>query len=92
MEAADVESGRGQVQAAVIDERLQLPPGESVELAREPAISVSADDLSIGFFVGLTLDIEGGRPIEMLVPVEARAGPYAEIEVTQPPDNDVAPS
>lgn len=89
---ADVRTERGPATAAVFGDRLELPPGEPVELAREPAVAVSAPDLPIGLFVELTLDIEGGSPIEMLVPVEAQKGPYAEIEVTEPPDDDVSPS
>lgn len=89
---ADVDSERGPVQAAVVDDQVALPQGEPVELARQAAVSVSADDLPVGFFVELTLDIQGASPIEMLVPVEAQEGPYAEIEVTEPPDGDVSPS
>lgn len=89
---ADVDTERGKARAAVIEDRVELPPGKTVELAREPAVSVSAEDFSVGFFVELTLEIKGGSPIEMLVPVEAQKGPYAEIEVTTPPDGEVAPS
>lgn len=88
---ANVDTERGPATAAVIEDRLALPPDEPVELAREPAIDVSAPDLPVGYFVELTLDIKGGETIEMLVPVEAQKGPYAEIEVTEPPDGRVAP-
>lgn len=77
--------------AAVVGGQLPLPPEEPVELAREPAIAVSAEDLPVGFLAELTLEIEGGEPIEMLVPVEEQTGPYAEVEVTEPPDGDVSP-
>jgi len=89
---ADVTTERGPATAVVVGDRLELPPDEPVELAREPAVAVSAPDLPVGFFVELTLDIEGGSPIEMLVPVEAQQGPYSDIEVTAPPDGDVSPS
>lgn len=91
---ADVTPQRGgPATAAVIGERLELPSDKPVELAREPAISVSAEgELPVGYLVELTLDIESGEPLEMLVPVEAQEGPYAEIEVTEPPDGDVSPS
>lgn len=89
---ADVGTEREPAQAVVIGDRVDLPPNEPVELARVPVIAVSSVNLPVGFFVELTLGIEGGVPIEMLVPVEAQEGPYAEIEVTEPPDGDVAPS
>lgn len=88
---ADVDTERGPAQAAVIEDVVPLPAGQPVELAREPAISVSAEDLPVGLFVELTFDIEGAAPIDMLVPVEAQQGPYEEIEVTEPPDGDVSP-
>lgn len=89
--AADVDTERGPVQAAVIEDEVALPPGQPIELARQPIISVSADDLPVGLFVELNLDIEGAAAIDMLVPVEAQQGPYEEIEVTEPPDGDVSP-
>lgn len=88
---ADVDTERGPATAVVIGDRVELPPDEPIQLAREPAVAVSAPDLPVGFFVELTLHIEGGEPVEMLVPVEAQEGPYAEIEVTEPSDGDVSP-
>lgn len=87
-----MDTERRPVQAAVVDDQVPLPQCEPVELARQAAGSAAANDLPVGFFVELTLDIEGASPIEMLVPVEAQEGPYAEIEVTDPPDGDVSPS
>jgi hypothetical protein len=87
-----VESERGPIRASVIGDSVPLPSDEPVELVREPAIAVSAEDLPEGLFVELTLDISGAGPIEMLVPVEPQKGPYAEVEVTEAPDDDISPS
>lgn len=89
--SAEVSTERGPAVAAVLEAPIGLPPGESVQLAREPAVSVAAEDFPVGFFVELDLTIRGGAPMEVLVPVEAQQGPYAEIEVTEPPDDEVAP-
>ena len=89
--SAEVDSERGPVTAAVLEEEIDLPPGEPVELARVPAVSVQADDLPVGFFVELTLELDGGSTVDLLVPVEPQEGPYAEIEVVTPPDGDVTP-
>lgn len=89
---ADVDTERGPAQAAVIEDEVPLPAGQPVELAREPAISVSAADLPVGLFIELTFDIEGADPIDMLVPVEAQEGPYEEVEVTEVPDGDISPN
>lgn len=88
---AQVDGERGQIRASVIGDSVPLPPDEPVELAREPAIAVSAEDLPEGLFVELTLDISGAEPIEMLVPVEPQRGPYADVEVTEAPDGDISP-
>lgn len=82
------------VRVSLPDGPITLPPGELVSLAQSAAISVSSptpEDLPAGMFVGLTLRIRGSEPIELLVPVEPQEGPYADIEVTSPPDGDVAP-
>ncbi|GAB2628690.1 hypothetical protein GCM10027270_15350 [Nocardioides ginkgobilobae] len=89
--SAEVDSERGPVTAAVLEEEIDLPPGEPVELARVPAVSVQADDLPVGFFVELTLGLDDGSTVDLLVPVEPQEGPYAEIEVEVPPDGDVSP-
>lgn len=89
--SAEVRSERGTVTAAVLDEEVDLPPGEPVELARVPAIGVRADELPVGFFVELTLGLDDGSEVDLLVPVEPQEGPYAEIEVTAVPDGDVSP-
>lgn len=89
--AADVDGERGPVTAAVLEEEIELPPGEPVELARVPAVAVQADDLPVGFFVELTLTLDDGFAVDLLVPVEPQDGPYSEIEVTSPPDGDVTP-
>lgn len=89
--SAEVEAERGPVTAAVLEEGVALPPGEPVELARVPAVAVQADDLPVGFFVELTLGLDDGTTVDLLVPVEPQEGPYAEIEVEAPPDGDVTP-
>ena len=89
--SAEVDSERGPVTAALLEEEIDLPPGEPVELARVPAVSVQADDLPVGFFVELTLELDDGSTVDLLVPVEPQEGPYAEIEVVTPPDGDVTP-
>lgn len=87
----DVELESGTVEATMPSEDIALPVEESVELARVPAIGV-VGQLPEGRFVEITLDFEVGPDLDLLVPVEPQRGPYAEIEVTQPPDDDVSPS
>ncbi len=41
--------------------------------------------------VELTLELDDGSTVDLLVPVEPQEGPYAEIEVVTPPDGDVTP-
>lgn len=69
------------VRAAVLADVVVLPPDQAVDLALEAPVSVSADQLSVGSFVELTLDITDGELVTMLVPVEAQKGPYADVEV-----------
>ncbi len=87
----EVDTERGPAQATLIDGDVPLPAGEPVKLVRLPAVAVSADDLPVGLFVEVTLDIEGAEPIDLLVPVEEQKGPYEEVEVTEAPDGDISP-
>ena len=78
---ATVKSDGVPVKAAVLTDVVRLPPHEQVNLAHEPPVSVAAGDLSVGSFVELTLDVTDGELVQMLIPVEARKGPYADIDV-----------
>lgn len=88
---ASVTTERASVDAVLEGGDLGLPPGETVPVARNNAVSASSQDFPVGFFVELRLTFRNGPPVEMLVPVEPQRGPYAEIEVTAPPDGDVSP-
>lgn len=88
--SVELEDQYGAAQTTMPNEEILLPPGETVELARLPAIGV-AGQLPEGRFVELTLDLEVGEDIEILVPVEPQRGPYEEIEVTEAPDDEVSP-
>jgi len=39
----------------------------------------------VGSFVELTLDVTDGELVQMLVPVEAKKGPYADVDVVTTP-------
>jgi hypothetical protein len=78
---ATVKSDGVPVRAALLADVVGLPPGEAVNLAHEAPVSVTADHLSVGSFVELTLDVTDGELVQMLVPVEAQKGPYADVDV-----------
>ena len=71
--------------SALLADVVLLPPGEAVHLAHEAPVSVPADQLSVGSFVELTLDVTDGELVQMLVPVEAKKGPYADVDVVTAP-------
>lgn len=72
------------VRTAVLADVIRLPSQDPVDLVHEPPVSVPAADLSVGSFVELTLDVTEGELVEMLVPVEARQGPYADVDMVVP--------
>lgn len=76
---------------AVLDEPLPLPPGEPVQLSPNSAIALMADELPVGLFIELQLDFRNGPSVDLLIPVEPQEGPYSEIEVEQPADEDISP-
>ncbi|MCP3424304.1 hypothetical protein [Nocardioides pinisoli] len=78
---AAIKSDGAPVRAAVLADVIRLPPRTPVDLLEAPLVSVPAGDLSVGSFVELTLDVTDGELVEMLVPVEARSGPYADVDV-----------
>ncbi len=78
---AAIKSDGTPVRTALLASIIRLPPREPVDLLDAPMLSVPAADLSAGTFVELTLDITDGELVEMLVPVEAQEGPYAEVDV-----------
>ena len=71
--------------SALLADVVLLPPGKAVHLAHEAPVSVPADHLSVGSFVELTLDVTDGELVQMLVPVEAKKGPYADVDVVTAP-------
>ena len=75
----------GAARSALLADVVLLPPGEPVHLAHEAPVSVPADQLSVGSFVELTLDVTDGELVQMLVPVEAKKGPYADVDVVAVP-------
>ena len=87
---AAVKSAREPVVAALLADVVRLPPHEQVDLTKQPPVSVPAADLSVGSFVELTLDVTDGELVQMLVPVEAQKGPYADVEVAPVPDGITA--
>lgn len=78
--SAAVAAHLARVDAVLGDGDLKLPPGKTVPVARNNAVSLSTKDLSVGFFVELRLTFRNGPAVQMLVPVEPQRGPYAEIE------------
>lgn len=88
--SALVKSDGTPVTTAVLVDVIRLPPHEPVHLADEPPVAVTADDLTVGSFVELTLDVTDGELVQMLVPVEARKGPYANVDVIAVSDGIVS--
>ena len=82
---ATVKSDGVPLRSALLADVVLLPPGEVVHLAHEAPVSVPADHLSVGSFVELTLDVTDGELVQMLVPVEAKRGPYADVDVVAVP-------
>jgi hypothetical protein len=82
---ASVKSDGVPRRSALLADVVLLPPGEPVHLAHEAPVSVPADQLSVGSFVELTLRVTDGELVQMLVPVEAKRGPYADVEVVGVP-------
>ena len=82
---ATVKSDGVPLRSALLTDVVLLPPGKPVHLAHEAPVSVPADQLSVGSFVELTLDITDGELVQMLVPVEAKRGPYADVDVVAVP-------
>jgi hypothetical protein len=74
------------VRTAVLADVIRLPPRTPVDLTEAPPVSVRAAKLSVGGFVELTLDVTDAQLVQMLVPVEAQEGPYADVDVVPAPD------
>lgn len=68
-----------------------LPHDELVKLATQNAVMLRSDNVRQGFWIDLTLRFDNSAPMELKAPVEPQSGPYAEIEVTTPPDGDISP-
>ena len=68
-----------------------LPTDEPVRLSTTKAVLMESDNLRQGYWVDLTLSFADSRQMTLKAPVEPRSGPYAEIEITRPADEDVSP-
>lgn len=82
---ATIKRDGARVRSALLADVIRLPPDVQVDLAHEAPVSVRGDRLAVGSFVELTLDITDGALVEMLVPVEARKGPYADVDLVAGP-------
>lgn len=71
---------------------LELPPDDPVQLAPKSAVSLTSAKLTPGLYVEIELQFRHGPSMQLFAPVEPQEGPYAEIEVTVPPDGDVSPT
>lgn len=84
-------SENGPISATLPGGPVALPQDELVRLATENAVMLRSDNLRQGFWIDLTLRFEDAPRIKLKAPVEPRSGPYAEIEITTPPDGDISP-
>ena len=82
---AAIKSDGAPVRTAVLADVIRLPPRTPIDLTDAPPASVRATNLSVGGFVELTLDVTDAQLVEMLVPVEAQQGPYADVDVVPVP-------
>lgn len=84
-------SERGPVSADLKADAVTLYAGEPLRLAPNRVVTLKSEDLVPGYLIDVTFVFEGAAPVSMKVPVEAQDDAYADIEVTAPPDGDVAP-
>lgn len=86
----EASSERGSV-SAHLEAAVTLRAGEPLRLARNRVVTLKSDHLVPGYLIDVTFVFEGAAPVSMKVPVEAQDDAYADIEVTESPDGDVAP-
>lgn len=84
-------SERGPVSAHVNEDEAKLPPRVPVRLSRGRVVTLTSDDLVPGYLIDVTFVFADAAPLSMKVPVEAQDDAYADIEVTEPPDGEIAP-
>jgi hypothetical protein len=88
---ARVSSDRSDI-VTFVPEPVEVPVEKPVQISTEQAVTLVSPNLPVGRMVELTLEFERGPSADLLIPVEPQEGPYAEIEVTAPPDSDISPS
>ncbi|HET6626438.1 MAG TPA: hypothetical protein VFG63_08605 [Nocardioidaceae bacterium] len=84
----------GPIETAMPTGPIKLPEEDAerlVQLAPSSAVTLRGDNLRQGFWIDLTLRFDDSAELPTKVPVEAQAGPYADIEITASPDGKVAP-
>lgn len=81
----------GPIGTTLPDGPVALPHEEPVRLATTSAVMMRSDNLRQGYWIDLVIRFDDSSELSMKVPVEPQSGPYADIEITQSPDGDVAP-
>ena len=61
--------------------QVSVEPDSLVQLADEGGVMVSGEVVEPGNFVEVTLSFERGEPVTMDVPVVARSGAFADVEM-----------
>jgi hypothetical protein len=87
----DVDTEIGRFAVTIAEAPIVLLQDEPFRLAREGRVLVRSPNLRQGYRVEMTLVFSNSVPITTTVPVEPRTGPYEDVEVTTPPDGDIAP-
>jgi hypothetical protein len=69
--------------AELAGSQLELPSRQLVQMGDDAAVSLPADDVTLGDVVDVTLTFRNATPISMSVPVVARSGDYATVPMPQ---------
>lgn len=66
---------------AQLEDPVELPSEQLVQLHEEQAVTFSGEDMRPGWFVQLTLEFENAEPIVRQVPIEPQSDPYADVVI-----------
>ncbi len=87
----DIGTDVGEYAVTLAEGPIVLPTGETVTLARDARVTVVSDTLRPGFRAEVSLSFRNARTIDTTVLVKSQEGVYEDVEITQPPDGEIAP-
>lgn len=88
---ARTDGGKNPIETLLPRGAIRLPPNENVQLSPRKAIMLVSPDLAEGFLVYLTLEFANSPDMTIAMVLKSQTGVYADIEIIEPSDQDVAP-